>query len=77
MSKVDQYSLVEAAHKKWLENENDLDDDKYELPILKYDANQEALVEQKEGALLEEEEGIPMEEEGELRTPSQSTSDIF
>jgi hypothetical protein len=32
-SKVDQYSLVEATHKKWPENENDLDDVKYELPI--------------------------------------------
>jgi hypothetical protein len=42
--------LVEAACKKWLKNENDLGDDKYELPIKKYDANQEALIEQKEGA---------------------------
>jgi len=32
-SKVDQYSLVEAAHKKWIENENDLNYDEYELPI--------------------------------------------
>jgi len=31
---MDQYSLVEVAHKKWLENESDLDDDEYELPIL-------------------------------------------
>ncbi len=38
-SKVDQYSLVEASHKKWLENEGDPDDNEYELPILKYDAN--------------------------------------
>jgi hypothetical protein len=36
--------LVEASCNKWLENENDLDDDKYELPILKYDAKQDALV---------------------------------
>jgi len=58
-NRVDQYSLVEVTCKKWLENESDLDDDEYELPILKYNANQEALVEQKEGALLEEEEGKP------------------
>jgi hypothetical protein len=31
--------LVEAAHKKWPNNENDLDDDEYEVPILKYNAN--------------------------------------
>jgi hypothetical protein len=43
-SKVDQYSLVEASRKKWLKNESDLDDDEYELPILKYDANHDALV---------------------------------
>ncbi len=65
-SRVDHYSLVEAAHKKWLEDENDPDDDNYELPILKYDVNQEALVEQIKGTLVEEEE--------ELITPSQSTS---
>ncbi len=45
--------MVEPSHKKWLENEND---DEYELPILKYDANQDALVEEKEGTLMEEEE---------------------
>jgi hypothetical protein len=39
MNRVDQYSLVEVARKKWLENESDLDDDEYELPILKYVAN--------------------------------------
>jgi hypothetical protein len=55
-------------------NEIDLDDNKYELPILKYDANQEALVKQKERALVEEEEGTLVEEEGEPKTPSQSTS---
>lgn len=43
-SRADQYSLVEVAHKKWQKNENDLHDNEYELPILKYDANQEALV---------------------------------
>jgi hypothetical protein len=71
---MDQYSLVKATHKKWPKNENDLDDAEYELPIIKYDGNQEALVKQKEGALVEEEEGTPVEEEGEPRTPSQSTS---
>ncbi len=32
-SGVDQYSLVEIAHKKWPKNKNDPDDDEYELPI--------------------------------------------
>ncbi len=27
--------ILKIAHKKWLENESDLDDDEYELPILK------------------------------------------
>jgi hypothetical protein len=45
MNKVDQYSLVKESNKKWPENESDLKDDEYELPILKYDANQDALVE--------------------------------
>ncbi len=39
MSKTNQYSLVEAACMKWLENGSDLDEDEYELPILKYDVN--------------------------------------
>ncbi len=39
MSKMDQYSLVEATCKKWPKNESDIDDNEYELPILKYDAN--------------------------------------
>ncbi len=33
INKVDQYSLVEASNKKWPENESDLEDDEYELPI--------------------------------------------
>ncbi len=33
MNRVDQYSLVKASHKKWPENESDLDDDKYKLLI--------------------------------------------
>jgi hypothetical protein len=45
MSRAKQYSLVKVAHKKWLENESDLDDDEYELSILKYDVNKEALLE--------------------------------
>jgi hypothetical protein len=44
-NKAEEYSLVEASRKECLENENDLDDDKYELPISKYDANQDAIVE--------------------------------
>jgi hypothetical protein len=42
MSRRNQYSLIEASHKKWPNNESDPDDDKYELPLLKYDENQEA-----------------------------------
>jgi hypothetical protein len=45
MNKVNWYSLVKASHKKWPKNENDKDDDKYEVPIKKYDANQDTLVE--------------------------------
>jgi hypothetical protein len=30
---------VEASHKKWPKNGNDLDDNEYELLVLKYDAN--------------------------------------
>jgi hypothetical protein len=36
--------LIKTSHKKWLENESDLNNDEYELPILKYDANQDKLV---------------------------------
>jgi hypothetical protein len=32
-NKANQYSLVEASCKKWPKTENDLDDNKYELPI--------------------------------------------
>ncbi len=42
---VKQYSLVEASHKIWPKNRSDLDNNEYELPILKYDANQDKLVE--------------------------------
>ncbi len=37
-------------------NESDLEDDKYKLLILKYDANKDTLVEQTEGTLEQEEE---------------------
>jgi hypothetical protein len=40
---MDQYSLVEATCKKWLENESGPNDDEYELLILNYNANQETL----------------------------------
>jgi hypothetical protein len=53
------------------------------LLILKYNANQEALVEQRKGTPMEEDEGTVVEEEGgtiveeeeEPRTPSQLTLD--
>jgi len=44
MNRANQYSLVEASCKKWLGNEIDLDDNEYELFILKYDVNQDKLV---------------------------------
>jgi hypothetical protein len=56
MNKEKQYSLVEVSCNKWLEKESDLDDDKNELPILKYDANEDALVEYKEETPMDEEE---------------------
>jgi len=33
MNRTNQYSLLEASHKKWPKNESDPNDDKYELPI--------------------------------------------
>jgi hypothetical protein len=45
-----------VLNKKWPENENDPQDDKYELPILIYDANQDALVEHEEGKQKQKEE---------------------
>jgi len=63
MNKMNQYSLVELSCKKWPKNENDKNDDACEVPIFKYDANQDALVEKKKGTPLEEE----------LKTPSQLT----
>jgi hypothetical protein len=55
MSRVEQYSFVKITHKKWLENESDLDDDEYELPILKYVTNKKTLLEHTKGPPLEEE----------------------
>jgi hypothetical protein len=45
MNNAYQYSLVEVLNKKRPKNESDLKDDEYDLPILKYNANQDALVE--------------------------------
>ncbi len=64
MNKPNQYSLEEVSKKKWPENANDPRDDEYELPIFKYDTNQDTLVEHKEGT--------PQQEEEEPKTPSQS-----
>ncbi len=54
------------SNKKWPKNESDPKDNEYELPIFKYDVNQDALVEQKERT--------PEQEEVEPITPSQLTS---
>jgi hypothetical protein len=40
---MEQYSFVRASHKKWLENGSDFDNDEYEWPILKYNANDDTL----------------------------------
>jgi hypothetical protein len=45
MNTINPNSLVEASPKNWPENENDTNDDEYELFILKYDGNQDKLVE--------------------------------
>jgi len=74
MNIVEQYSLVEASHNKWIENGNDLDNNEYELPILKYDANQDKMVEHKGETLEEDKEGTIMEKEKEPKTPWQMTS---
>jgi hypothetical protein len=50
MNKLDQYSFKETLKKKWPKNESD-PKDKYEMPVFKYDVNQDAVVEQKEGTL--------------------------
>jgi len=66
--------LVKVAHKKWPKNESDLEDEEYELSILKYYANKEALVEHKKGTPMEE-GGTLVEEEEEPKTPSQLASE--
>jgi hypothetical protein len=38
-NKANQYSLIEISHKKRIKTESDRDDNEYEVPILKYDAN--------------------------------------
>jgi hypothetical protein len=67
--------MVEASRKKWPKNASDLGNDEYELPTLKYNANQDKLVEQKGKTPKDEEEGTQMEEEKEPKTPTQSTSE--
>jgi hypothetical protein len=52
---VEQYTLIEASWKKWPKNAIYPKDDKYELPIWKYDANEDAFVMEKEGNPMEEE----------------------
>jgi hypothetical protein len=42
-NRMEQYSFVRASHKKWLENGSDFDNDEYEWPILKYNANDDTL----------------------------------
>jgi len=64
MSHGEQYALIEVSQKKWPKITCDLNYNEYELPILKYDANENALVAKKEGN--------PMEEKWEMKTPSTS-----
>jgi hypothetical protein len=59
---------------KWPKNGSDQDNNEYELPILKYDANQDKLVERKGKTPEEEEEGTLVEEEKEPKRPMQSAS---
>jgi len=68
---MEQYSLMKASRKKWSLNGNDPNDNEYELPILKYDANHDKLVKQKKETPKEEEEGTTLEEEKEPETPLQ------
>lgn len=63
---VEQYTLIEISWKKWPKNANAPKDNKYELPILKYNA--------KENAFVAKKEGNPVEEEQEMKTPSTSKS---
>ncbi len=45
---LEQYTLIEASWKKWPKNANDPKDNEYELLVLKYDANEDALVAKKD-----------------------------
>jgi hypothetical protein len=54
MNYMEQYALIEASQKKWPKNANDPKDDEYELPVLKYDENKDALVVEKKGNVMEE-----------------------
>lgn len=65
-----QYSLAKASCQKWLENGSDPNDNEHELPILKYNANQDELVEQKGEIPKEEEKKTTLEEEKKPKTPS-------
>jgi hypothetical protein len=73
-NRTKQYSWWKPHTKKWPKNASDLGNDGYELPTLKYNANQDKLVEQKEETPKDEEEGTQMEEEKEPKTPTQSAS---
>ncbi len=59
---LEQYALIETSQHKCPENANDPKNEKHELLILKYNANQDALIVGKEGN--------PMEEERETKIPS-------
>ncbi len=56
MNHLEQYALKKALWNKRLEYASELKDDEYELLILNYDANEDALVVEKEGNLVEEEQ---------------------
>jgi len=52
---LEQYALRETSWNKWPEYVSDLEKNEYELLILKYNANEDAHVAEKEGNLVEEE----------------------
>jgi hypothetical protein len=47
--------LIKTSQNKWPKNVSDLEDDEYESLALKYDANKDALIAEKEGNIVEEE----------------------
>ncbi len=61
---------MKVSCKKWPENGSDPNVNKHESSILKYNANQDELVEQKGETPKEEEEKIALEEEKKPKTPS-------